>query len=160
MFYSVYLKSTGALLSSGSSLGETVPGNPDLGWLTRSDPIDQRFNVWDPTLVDGVPVGWVPRAAPAPRTTISKRAFMGRIPIEHLIALNMLRRDPTAPAQLRATLDTAAELRDMVTEINLLDAATQQFVPVATDALIGLGLVAAGDRAAYIAAWLAPEPAA
>lgn len=86
---------------------------------------------------------------------ISKRRFMARITVEEYTALNAIRLNPDTPLAVRASLETAQELRDMVTEIDLNDPAIAFFVPVAIDLLIDAGLIAAGDRAARIAAWTA-----
>lgn len=148
MWYAVYRNDTGALVSIGTVLGEGIPG-AELGAVPYEQRPDLALVEWDPAQRL-----FVPKPPAPPQRTISKRSFMGRIPVAHLVALNALRIDPAAPIQLRATLNTAAELRDLVSEINLDDPATQQFVPVATDALISLGMVPAQDRATYIASWL------
>ena len=142
----------GQMISVGTTLGEGIPG-PLLGAVPYETRPDLDANVWDEAQRM-----LVPRPPAPPARVLSKRRFMGRIPVDHFVALNALRLDPATPIALKAVLETARELRDMVSEVNLDDPGTQQFVPVATDALIGVGQVAAADRAAYIAAWLAdPE---
>ena len=149
MWFIVYNQTTGAMVSIASEGNVASPLPEGLAVVPYETQPDLTANTWDP-----VQRMLVPRVI-VPRRTVSKRGFMGRIPVEHLIALNAIRIDPAAPVQLKAVLNTAAELRDMVTDIDLDDPATQQFVPVATDALIGLGLVQAEDRENYIAVWLA-----
>ncbi len=148
MWYIVYNQTTGAMVSIASAGNVANPLPPDLAVVPYEEQPDLTRNRWDPVQRMLVPI------VVTPARVVSKRTFMGRIPVAHLVALNALRIDPAAPIQLRATLNTAAELRDLVSEINLDDSATQQFVPVATDALISLGMVAADDRATYIANWL------
>ncbi len=149
MWFAVYRNDTGALWAIASDIDAGALGT-EFGAVPYETRPDLAAVVWDEAQRMFVP------RPPAPvQRVLSKRRFMARIPVDHYITLTAIRLNPASPLELRAALETAAELRDMVSEINLDDPGTQQFVPVATDALIAAGRVAAADRAAYIAAWLA-----
>lgn len=152
MWYAVYRQDTGALLSIGTVLGEGLP-NAELGVVPYEVQPDLDVVMWD-----AAQRMFVARPPAPPQRVISKRRFMGRLSVQEQATLNAIRLNPSTPLEVRAQLETARELRDMVTEINLDDPAVALFAPFAIDLLVGAGVIPAVDREARIAAWLAdPE---
>lgn len=93
----------------------------------------------------------------------TKRRFMGRISLVEHAALTAIRISTDTPLEVRAALETLAELRDMADVVNMNDADTQYGVAVAINILTTLpegtpGRILVADAPARVDAWLADYP--
>jgi hypothetical protein len=100
---------------------------------------------------------------PIRRRNMTKRRFMGRLPVAEYTALNLVRIAASTPEDVKAGLMTLAELRDMSDDINLDDDDTQYGVAVSINVLVSLpegapGRIPVEQASARVDAWLADYP--
>lgn len=152
-FYILSHKTTGAMVSQGTVVGEGATDAYDVHEFET--PPDFAAQMWDAATRTLIP------RPPAVRHYCSQVEFAKRIGLTTMTAVNMIRMDPATPLQLRAQLETLRQVMQDASRIELDDADTIAGAQLVASLAASAGLItntpeAIATEAARI---LAPFPA-
>ena len=151
-WYYIYKTATGALTSVSSSLDGTVAANPNLGYSTKPDLVDQAVLMWDTVTRDFI--------ARPPRLDyeLSQLEFTRRFTLTEDATLEGMALDPATPISIRAQINTLNKRISRASMIDLRDPDTIAGVDVAMQLLQLAGVLTAEAAVARKAAILMPMP--